>query len=142
MATPVMDLAVEGRTLTSLLELTREDLAAGLNSDALVAAGKDQKAAMDAWMQRADAKTLRLQIADHVCDALKVSLVNVFAGAWAKYYELRKCARETRDDPASTTAVALARIACANGSLPRSLPRSPGSARAGERSRISILCLN
>jgi hypothetical protein len=102
------DTTVDGRTLQDFLAVTREELAASMNSKTLVAAAKDDDRKFASWMTQTQWPQLSDQVAGHVCGFLKENLVGVFAGAWAKYSELKKCAKETRADPKSTMDVALA----------------------------------
>jgi hypothetical protein len=108
MATETETVAVEERSLASLLQLTREGLAAELDRKTLANAVKAQDKAVAAWMKKEATESVSLQIAEHVCAALQGSLVDVFASAWSKYYELRMCADETREDPKSSQLASLA----------------------------------
>ena len=108
MVSPNLEVLVQDQSLQSFLGLTRDKLAEGLKPDVLLAAADADSRKFGAWLKTANVGSVRAQIADHVCDALKGSIVDVFAGAWAKYSELKKCANETRDDPKSTASVTLA----------------------------------
>jgi len=107
MATETVKAPAEDKTLAGVLGLTREGLAAELTGKTLAAAVKEQDKAIAAWMKHEATEAVSLQMAEHVCDALRGSLVDVFAGVWSKYYELRKCAQETREDPESSQVVSL-----------------------------------
>lgn len=116
MATPSLPVApplsavatVDGRTLRELLSVTREELAARLNSDTLVAAAHDNEQKFASWMASSHWPQLTSQVADHLLGFLEENVVTIFAGAWSKYVELRKAARETLGDTKSTVDVALA----------------------------------
>lgn len=99
---------VDGRTLRELLSITREELAARLNSDTLVAAARDNEKQFASWMTSTHWPQLTSQVADHLLGFLGENVVTIFAGVWSKYAELRKAARETLDDTKSTVDVALA----------------------------------
>lgn len=99
---------VDGRTLRELLSVTQAELAAHLDSDALVAAARDHENKFASWMASTHWPQLSGQVADHLLGFLEENVVGIFAGAWSKYAELRKAARETLDDTASTVNVALA----------------------------------
>jgi hypothetical protein len=102
------DATLDGRTLQEFLAVTRQELAARMSSDALVAAAKDNEKRFAQWMSSSHWPHLSDQVAEHLCGFLQENVVSIFAGAWSKYAELRKCAKETRDDPGSTLDVALA----------------------------------
>jgi hypothetical protein len=99
---------MNGHTLRGMLALTREELAAGMSSKTLMSVASDGDKKLAAWMARSESPHLSEQVAEHVCDALELNFVSVFSSAWAKYSELKKCAKETRDDARSTMDVALA----------------------------------
>ena len=101
------DATVDGRTLREFLAVTRQELAASMDSKMLIAAARDEGKQFTTWMAQTQWPHLADGVAEHVCDFLKESLVGVFAGAWAKYSELKKCAKETRED-GTTMDVALA----------------------------------
>ena len=105
---PLSAATVDGRTLRELLSVTREELAARLNSDTLVAAARDNEKKFASWMASTHWPQLTGQVADHLLGFLEENVVTVFAGAWSKYAELRKAARETLDDTKSTVDVVLA----------------------------------
>jgi hypothetical protein len=100
--------AINGRSLRELLSVTREELAACLKSDNLVAAARDNEKKFAGWMASTQWPQLNGQVADHLLGFLEENVVTIFAGAWSKYVELRKVARETLDDTKSTAAVELA----------------------------------
>ncbi len=78
-----------------------------MDSKMLLAAARDDGKQFTTWMTQTQWPHLSVGVAEHVCDFLKENLVGVFAGAWAKYSELKRCAKETRED-GSTMDVALA----------------------------------
>jgi hypothetical protein len=105
---PLSAATVDGRTLRELLSVTRDELAACLNSDTLVAAARDNEKKFASWMATTHWPQLTSQIADHLLGFLEENVATIFLGAWSKYAELRKAARETLDDTKSTVDVALA----------------------------------
>jgi len=100
--------AINGRSLRELLSVTREELAACLKSDNLIAAARDNEKKFAGWMASTQWPELNGLVADHLLGFLEENVVTIFAGAWSKYVELRKAARETLDETKSTAAVALA----------------------------------
>jgi hypothetical protein len=98
----------ESRTLRDVFGLTASNLSAGFDHGALNHAAKAEGAAFHTWMNGAGSQRLPKQMADHLCDALDVSLIGVFAGFWHTRNELRQCARETREDPSRSSEVDLA----------------------------------
>lgn len=98
---------VDGRTLREFLAVTQQDLAARMDSKMLVASARDDGKQFTTWMTQTQWPHLSVGVAEHVCDFLKENLVRVFAGIWAKYSELKRCAKETREE-GSTMDVALA----------------------------------
>jgi hypothetical protein len=96
-----------GPTLQEHLALTSEELAARMSSKSLLKAAQGEKRKFASWMEKSQWPNLSNQVADQVCSFLQVDLVGVFAGAWTQYSELRKCARETLENPKSTLTVAL-----------------------------------
>lgn len=99
---------IDGRPLRSLLSVTREELAARLDSDTLVAAARDNEKKFASWMVSTHWPQLTGRVADHLLGFLEENVVTIFAGAWSKYAELRKAARETLEAEKSTVDVALA----------------------------------
>jgi len=100
--------SVDGRTLQEFLAITQQELASRMNSDMLVAAAQDKKKQFSEWMSLTHWPHLSDQVAENLCGFLQENVVGIFAGAWSKYAELRKCAKETREDPNSTIDVSLA----------------------------------
>lgn len=105
---PLPAATVDGRTLRELLSVTREELAAGLSSDTLVAAARDNEKKFANWMASTHWPQLTGQVAGHLLGFLEENVVTIFAGVWSKYAELRKAAHETLNDTKSTIDVALA----------------------------------
>jgi hypothetical protein len=99
---------MDGRTLQELLAVTREELAARMDSGKLIASTQDSEKKFSAWMTQTHWPHLSEQVAGHVCGFLQENLASVFAGAWNKYSELKRYAKQTREDATSTVDVALA----------------------------------
>lgn len=99
---------VDGRTLQQFLAVTREELTASMDNEKLMEAAASDGKHFVAWMAQTHWPHFSEQVAEHVCGFLQENSVNVFAGAWTKYAELRKYAKQTLDDPKSTVDVALA----------------------------------
>lgn len=134
------DTTVDGRTLQEFLAVTREELAARMSSDTLVAAARDNEKKFSQWMSQSHWPQLSGQVADHVCGFLQDNVVGIFAGAWSKYAELRKCAKETRDNPGSTMSVALAEHEFTYGMEPAIDVRLNGATVASIPFAIELTC--
>ena len=93
-----LDITIKGQTLQDFLGVTRKELEASLDTKTIVAAARDKKKQFSHWMTATKWQGLSSGVADHVCRFLHSDLVAVFAGAWSKFAELKKCARETRKD--------------------------------------------
>jgi hypothetical protein len=93
-----LDTAIDGRTLGDFLGVTRKELEASLDSRTLVAEARDDGKQFSRWMTETKWQGLSQGVADHVLGFLQDDLVGVFAGAWSKFTELKKCARETRNE--------------------------------------------
>ena len=93
-----LDTTINGQSLQDFLGVTRKELEASLDSKTLVAAARDEGKQFSRWMNATEWQGLSQGVADHVCGFLQDDLVGVFAGAWSKFSELRKCARETRKE--------------------------------------------
>jgi hypothetical protein len=102
------DLTFDGRALGELLSVTPRELAAEMNTGMLLKAAQDEDKQLATWIKKTKWSGLPDQVADRVCSFFDGELVDIFAGAWAKYAELKKCARETCENPSSTMTVALA----------------------------------
>jgi hypothetical protein len=101
-----LGVTVDGRTVQELFAVTRTELATRMNSKMLVAAAQDDTKQFSSWVKKTRWSQLPDQVADELCGYLQENLVSIFAGAWAKYAELKKCARETCEHPESTETVA------------------------------------
>jgi hypothetical protein len=93
-----LDETIDGQTLKTFLGVTREELEARLDSKTLVAAARDEGKKFNRWMAQTNWQGLPAGVADHVCGFLQENAVGVFAEAWGKYAELKRCARETRKE--------------------------------------------
>jgi hypothetical protein len=93
-----LDTTIDGQTLEDFLGVTRKELEASLDSRTLVAAARDEGKQFSRWITETNWQGLSQGVADHVLDFLQDDLVGVFAGAWSKFTELEKCARETRKE--------------------------------------------
>jgi hypothetical protein len=102
------DLTVDGRTLAELFSVTQPELAAKMDTGMLLKAAQDEDKKLATWIRKTNWPGLPDQVADRVCSLFDKNLVGIFAGAWAKYSELKKCARETCETPKKTTTIALA----------------------------------
>lgn len=99
---------LDGRTLRELLDVAPKDLTLRMNNKSLMAAADSDSGQLAQWIARGQSSNFSDQVAEHLCDALNDNLAGVFAGAWSKYTELKKFAKQTREDPTSTMDVALA----------------------------------
>jgi hypothetical protein len=104
----IAETTIDGRTLQQFLAVTREELAARMNTETLVVSARDNEKKFATWMNSSHWPQLSGEVAEHVCGFLQVNVVSIFAGAWSKYAELRKCAKETLGGAGSTMNVALA----------------------------------
>jgi hypothetical protein len=95
--TTKVETRIDGRTLESFLGVTRQELEARMDSKTLVAAARDEDKKFSRWLAQTHWQGLPGSVADHVCGFLQENPVAVFAGAWGKYAELKKSARETRE---------------------------------------------
>ena len=93
-----LDATIDGQTLENFLGVTRQELVASLDSKTLVAAARDEGKQFSRWMTQTKWQGLPHGVADHVCGFLQENLVGVFANAWTKFAELKRCARETRKE--------------------------------------------
>ncbi len=103
-----VETGVDGRTLSDFLGVTRDELADSMDAKMLLAAAKDKRRQFAGWMEQTHWTGLSDQVAEHVCGFLGENLAGIFAGAWAKYSEMTKAAKETLDDPARTVDIGLA----------------------------------
>lgn len=93
-----LDTTIAGQTLQGFLGVTHRELADSLDSKTLAAAARDEGKQFGRWMAETKRQGLSEGVADHVCGFLQENLVEVFALAWAKVAELKRCARETREE--------------------------------------------
>jgi hypothetical protein len=101
------DVIEDGRTVQELFAVTRTELAAKISSKMLVAAAQDDTKQFTSWVKKTRWPQLPDQIAGELCSYLQENVVSIFAGAWAKYAELKRSARETCEHPETTETVAL-----------------------------------
>lgn len=90
-----LNTAIDGQTLEEFLGVTRKELEASLDNKMLVAAARYDRKQFSRWITETKWQGLPQGVADHVCGFLQANLVGVFAGAWAKFSELKKAAGET-----------------------------------------------
>jgi len=102
-----LDATIDGQTLEKFLGVTREELETNLDSKTLVASARDEHKQFSRWMAQTKWQGLPAAVADHVCGFLQEDLVGVFAGAWSKFAELNRCAKETRKE-GTTSDISLA----------------------------------
>jgi hypothetical protein len=102
------DVTVDGRSLQDLFLVTGEDLKTRISDKMLMDAARDEDRKLAQWVAVAKPANFCDQVADQVSNSLQENLAGVFASAWAKYSELKECARETQKDPKSTMGVSLA----------------------------------
>lgn len=102
-----VDATIDGQTLEAFLGVKRKELEASMDNKMLLAAARDEGKRFSTWLAKTKWQYLPAGVADHVCAFLQEDMVGVFAGAWTKFTELKKCARETRRD-GSTMDVSLA----------------------------------
>jgi len=103
-----IDAALDGRKLKDFLNVTKAELAQKLDGHKLLEAEGDEKKQLIARMAETQWRLLPDQVAEHVCGFLEDNVVDIFAAAWSQFYELKRHARETRDDAKTTMDVALA----------------------------------
>ena len=101
------DTTINGQRLKDFLGVTRKELEASLDRKTLVAAARDEGKQFSRWMTATKWQGLSQGVADHVCGFLQEDLVGVFAGAWSKFAELNRCAKETRKE-GTTSDISLA----------------------------------
>ena len=99
---------IEGHTLQEFLHVTREELAAHIDTSAVSHAAEAAGSSLQKLPEQLSKwPQLSGTLAEHLCGFLQENAVTVFAGAWATYAELRKQARETLEDKSSSATVAL-----------------------------------
>jgi hypothetical protein len=103
-----IDSTLDGKNLKDFLKVTKAEIAEKLDGHALVNAASDEKKQLISRMAETQWRLLPDQMAEHVCGFLEENVVDIFATAWSQFYELKRQARETRDDKKTTMDVALA----------------------------------
>jgi len=99
---------IEGKTLQSFLQVTREELAAHIDTAAIKRAAQTAgQTARQLPEQLTKWPQLSGSLADHLCGFLQENAITIFAGAWSTYAELRKQARETLEHKDTSSTVAL-----------------------------------
>jgi hypothetical protein len=98
---------VEGQSLQQFLNVTPAQLRTGLSGDVLAQAANSTRAEFHTWMSGTGATNLGDQMAEYLCDFLDTNLVEIFAGVWQTYEEIKRCAGETRMDTSRIAEVVL-----------------------------------
>jgi hypothetical protein len=102
-----IEVTESGRSLQNFLEVTEEQLAHSLNEKVLADAARSDTKELASWVERAKWDGMPQELGHHVAGFLQDDAVDVFAGAWGKCYELKKCLEESRTNPRETSVVAL-----------------------------------
>lgn len=102
------DAMVAGRNLRDFLSVTKAEIAEKLDAHTLADAPDDKNKQLVARMGELQWALLPDQVAEHVCGFLDENVVDIFAAAWSRFNDLKRHARETRDDRTITMDVALA----------------------------------
>lgn len=102
-----IEVTENGRSLQSFLEVTEAELTQSLDKKVLADATRSDTKELAGWAERAKWDGMPQELGHHVAGFLQDDAVDIFAGAWGKCYELRKCLEESRANPRETTAVAL-----------------------------------
>jgi len=100
--------ATNGRTLEQLFHVSKDSLTARIDSAEVLKSVRDDHHQFSKWMEETHWSGLSSAMASHLCDHLQDSIIGIFAGAWKKFMDLRKCALETNDDESATSNVSLA----------------------------------
>jgi hypothetical protein len=95
---------INGQTLQSLLRISSKDLANGLDKDTLLREAR-QDGSFSKWLAQTQWPSLSESAASSACSLMSNNVVDIFAGAWSKFSELTKCAKETVKHPGSTSDV-------------------------------------
>jgi hypothetical protein len=103
-----IDSTLDGRKLKEFLNVTKAEIAERLDGRALVEATNNEKEKLIGRMAETQWKLLPDQVAEHLCNFLGENVIDIFAAAWSQLYQLKKYARETREDPKTTIDVELA----------------------------------
>jgi hypothetical protein len=109
---------VDGSTLQSWMGATESSLAERLSPKLLKKAAQSDRERAKGWLTVLGHKRISDRVADKVCGLLQEDAVGVIAGAWSKYAELKRCARETLSDPGEPAVVGLAEHAFTYGFTP------------------------
>jgi hypothetical protein len=99
---------VDGSTLQSWMGATESSLAERLSPKVMKKAAQSDRERTKGWLTVLGQKGISDRVADKVCGLLQEDAVGVIAGAWSKYAELKRCARETLSDPGEPAVVGLA----------------------------------
>jgi hypothetical protein len=102
-----IEVTESGRSLQNFLEVTEEQLAHSLNEKVLADAARSDTKELASWVERAKWDGMPQELGHHVAGFLQDDAVDIFAGAWGKCYELKKCLEESRTNPRETSVVAL-----------------------------------
>jgi hypothetical protein len=108
MSAMAMEVTAGGKTLADLMGASEKALAAGLSAPVLREAAQSAAGREAAWGAMLARPGLAGKVAGSLCGVLQEDMVGLFAGAWAKYYELRKCAKETLSHAGQPATVVLA----------------------------------
>src|SRR5215472_4420363 len=106
--TLTIETTLDGGNLKDFLNVTKAEIAEKLDGRALVDTASEEKKQLVARMAETQWSNLPDQVAEHVCGFLEENIVEIFASAWSHFHELKKQARETRDNTKTTTDVELA----------------------------------
>jgi hypothetical protein len=109
---------VDGSTLQSWMGATESSLAERLSLKLMKKAAQSDRERVKGWLTVLGQKRISDCVADKVCGLLQEDAVGVIAGAWSKYAELKRCARETLSDPGEPAVVGLAEHAFTYGFAP------------------------
>jgi hypothetical protein len=106
--TPSPESNTNGRTLEQLLQVSKDSLKTRIDSAEILKSVRDDHHEFSKWMQETHWSGLSGVMASHLCGYLQDNIVGIFAVAWKKFAELRKCALETNHDETATSNVSLA----------------------------------
>lgn len=105
--TIVVDARSLEHTLQEILDVRPAQIRAGLSDEQLMQAAAGGQADFRAWLKVGGPLTLSDQMAEHVCGLFDIEVAEIFAGAWRTYEEIKRCARETRNDISRICEIAL-----------------------------------
>lgn len=100
------NVTINGQTLESLFEISSKQLTAKLNKDTLLREARED-GSFSKWLAHTEWPSLSESVASGACGLLSDNVVDVFAGAWCKFSELTKCAKETVEHSGSASNVVL-----------------------------------